>query len=328
MKYFENASKEPNYYQILQLSRSTTFNEIKTNYKKLSLQHHPDKSRNPASTQIFQQITSAYEVLSNREKRQIYDKLGAKGVEIAAQSVLDTKVLLTQIILHYGIAFMITFLLTLSEKSNIAFKLSLTALAGLLILEISLVVLDDKLAPDGRVSQRVTSMHLPKWLLPSYTPHDILALLHQIYPSFMHGCRAIISSLGNVEPLDDTFEHLSDLSHLQTVSNQRVSTLIQKAIPFLPWVEQEHLCQPEGILQRELRVFTDRSKVYSKSASADNSIKSHTSSTKPSSSVSLWWSSCLSVFAYLEHGRFGWLLSLMLYFLIRKLIFSNDSDCK
>ena len=65
-----NASE---YYDLLNVSRTADENEIKKSYKKLCLQHHPDKGGKP---EHFQKIQHAYEVLSDPQKRSIYDQTG------------------------------------------------------------------------------------------------------------------------------------------------------------------------------------------------------------------------------------------------------------
>jgi len=70
------------YYQLLGVSRSATEQQIKKAFKKAALKYHPDKNRdNPEAESIFAEIANAYEVLSDSEKRQIYDKYGEKGVK-------------------------------------------------------------------------------------------------------------------------------------------------------------------------------------------------------------------------------------------------------
>lgn len=69
------------YYDILEiseedkkLSKEDFFKKLKSNYKKLSLKYHPDRNPdNPEAEEKFKEIASAYEVLSNDEKRQKYD---------------------------------------------------------------------------------------------------------------------------------------------------------------------------------------------------------------------------------------------------------------
>ncbi|KAK3578457.1 hypothetical protein CHS0354_038543 [Potamilus streckersoni] len=70
---------EPDLYAILGVSRSASENEIKKAYYKLAKEHHPDK--NPASGEKFKEISFAYEVLSNPEKKETYDRFGIRGLK-------------------------------------------------------------------------------------------------------------------------------------------------------------------------------------------------------------------------------------------------------
>lgn len=71
-----------NYYDVLQVPRSASDDQIKRAYRKLAVKYHPDK--NPGSEEAsrkFQELGNAYEVLSDREKREIYDQYGEEGVK-------------------------------------------------------------------------------------------------------------------------------------------------------------------------------------------------------------------------------------------------------
>lgn len=69
------------YYSILEINKSATIDEIKKAYRKLALKYHPDRNSNPSATEKFKEIGEAYEVLSNPEKKEIYDKYGKDGLE-------------------------------------------------------------------------------------------------------------------------------------------------------------------------------------------------------------------------------------------------------
>ena len=70
------------YYKVLGVERSATEKEIKSAFRKLAQQYHPDK--NPGSTSAedkFKELNEAYEVLGDPEKRSKYDRLGARYAE-------------------------------------------------------------------------------------------------------------------------------------------------------------------------------------------------------------------------------------------------------
>ena len=75
------------YYKLLGVKRTATKAEIKKAFKKLSLKYHPDKNKdNPKKAkEMFIKIANAYEVLSNDEKRKIYDQYGEEGVKANEQ---------------------------------------------------------------------------------------------------------------------------------------------------------------------------------------------------------------------------------------------------
>lgn len=72
------------YYNILGVSRDAGKNEIKRAYKRLSIKYHPDKTpekEREAAKEKFHEVSEAYEVLSDEEKRKLYDQYGEEGVK-------------------------------------------------------------------------------------------------------------------------------------------------------------------------------------------------------------------------------------------------------
>lgn len=67
-------------YDVLGVTRDATVQEIKTAYRKLALKHHPDKYVDQDSKEVneikFKEITAAYEILSDPEKKSHYDLYG------------------------------------------------------------------------------------------------------------------------------------------------------------------------------------------------------------------------------------------------------------
>ncbi len=69
------------YYEVLGVSREATKDEIKKAYRKLALKYHPDRNPSPEAEEKFKEISEAYAVLSDAEKRRQYDMFGHAGIE-------------------------------------------------------------------------------------------------------------------------------------------------------------------------------------------------------------------------------------------------------
>ncbi len=69
------------FYSTLGISKSANADEIKKAYRKLALQYHPDQNKSKEALEKFKEISHAYEVLSDREKRHAYDQLGDRAFE-------------------------------------------------------------------------------------------------------------------------------------------------------------------------------------------------------------------------------------------------------
>jgi len=73
---------ELSYYEILEIERTATQEEIKKAYRKMALKYHPDRNQNDKEAEEkFKLVNEAYQVLSDENKRAIYDKYGKAGLE-------------------------------------------------------------------------------------------------------------------------------------------------------------------------------------------------------------------------------------------------------
>lgn len=74
-------STKRDYYEVLGISKDASQNEIKSQYRKLALKFHPDRNKSPEASDHFKEISEAYAILSDPQKRQVYDQYGHAGVE-------------------------------------------------------------------------------------------------------------------------------------------------------------------------------------------------------------------------------------------------------
>src|SRR6266404_798865 len=79
------ADNRRDYYEVLGVTRSASDQELKTAYRRLAHQYHPDKNQtDPTAEERFKEAAEAYAVLSVAEQRQRYDRFGHAGVSSSA----------------------------------------------------------------------------------------------------------------------------------------------------------------------------------------------------------------------------------------------------
>lgn len=95
------------YYKTLGVSKKSTSEEIKKAYRKLALKYHPDRNKgNKEAEEKFKEISEAYAVLSDKEKRQQYDTFGSTGFQQRySQEDIFRNVDLGSILKEFGINF-------------------------------------------------------------------------------------------------------------------------------------------------------------------------------------------------------------------------------
>src|SRR6266576_1762340 len=79
------AANKRDYYEVLGVARGASDQELKTAYRRLAHQYHPDKNQtDPTAEEKFKEAAEAYSILSNSEQRQRYDRFGHAGVSSSA----------------------------------------------------------------------------------------------------------------------------------------------------------------------------------------------------------------------------------------------------
>lgn len=78
---------QKDYYEILGISRNASEDDIKKAYRRLAMKYHPDRNPNDhAAEEKFKEVKEAYEILSNAEKRSLYDQFGHAGIQMGGAS--------------------------------------------------------------------------------------------------------------------------------------------------------------------------------------------------------------------------------------------------
>ncbi|XP_037075454.1 dnaJ protein homolog 1-like [Pollicipes pollicipes] len=69
------------FYQVLGIGRNASEDEIKKAYRKMALKYHPDKNKSAGAEEKFKDVAEAYEVLSDKKKKEVYDRYGEEGLK-------------------------------------------------------------------------------------------------------------------------------------------------------------------------------------------------------------------------------------------------------
>src|SRR5205814_7082173 len=85
-----NPVSKRDYYEVLGVSRDADEQQLKSAYRKLAMDHHPDRNPNDKhAEERFKEAAEAYSVLSDPQKRSAYDRFGHQGVAGAGGAGFD-----------------------------------------------------------------------------------------------------------------------------------------------------------------------------------------------------------------------------------------------
>ena len=74
-------SGKRDYYDVLGVAKNASKDDVKNAYRKLALEYHPDRNKSPGAEEKFKEISEAYAILSDDEKRVQYDQYGHAGID-------------------------------------------------------------------------------------------------------------------------------------------------------------------------------------------------------------------------------------------------------
>ncbi|MCL4243922.1 MAG: DnaJ domain-containing protein, partial [Candidatus Dadabacteria bacterium] len=75
------ASVRRDYYEVLEVERTASHQEIKKSYRRLAMQYHPDHNKSPDAEEKFKELSEAYSILSDSDKRARYDRGGFAALD-------------------------------------------------------------------------------------------------------------------------------------------------------------------------------------------------------------------------------------------------------
>ncbi|KDO29345.1 hypothetical protein SPRG_05881 [Saprolegnia parasitica CBS 223.65] len=169
----EVANNPPNFYAMLDVSRDCSFNDIKKAYRSRSVELHPDKNPSPTAAEDFNRLRIAYDVLSDSEKRDVYDFYG-EATALSKEPLTDVS-RITSLLSYYIVWGILTYVMTLGDVSDVR-AWSYSGCLLMFVAEINITLAKGGLSPR---------------FFPQITVYELVQFMHLLYPPFMNGCRSM-----------------------------------------------------------------------------------------------------------------------------------------
>lgn len=118
--------KDTKFYDALGVSPTASDTELKKAYRKAALKYHPDKNSTPEAVEKFKEISHAYEILSDEQKRDIYDQYGEEGLSGQGGPGMNAKIYSPNSLVEVSVAVLVVVL-----KDQLEVRISSTVLGVL-----------------------------------------------------------------------------------------------------------------------------------------------------------------------------------------------------
>ncbi|CCI50019.1 unnamed protein product [Albugo candida] len=172
----EQTNPASNLYSLMGIRRDASPNDIKRAFRLRSVELHPDKNPSENAEEEFNRLRAAFDILSNAEKRRLYDCFGEDAIAKDQMTLMIETGLKS--FSFYAIWAVMVYFFTLKEENKQARSWVYCGEVMLLIFETNLLF--------GR-----RDFDLPFSLFSFVTIHEFVTAIHSAFPFFMNGCRAI-----------------------------------------------------------------------------------------------------------------------------------------
>lgn len=181
--FYDSSLFSVNNYSVLQVPRHCSTLDIRKAYKRLSKEHHPDKSVDPESLVFYQKVKNAYDVLMDETARDVYNRFG--DVDMSAKVIPDPRKDELQLIADIALVYLFWIVLVFVATSPVSSQSCRTWIA---IIGVICMVVESTL--------KLTDTTVPESYLPQYlTEHELVCYIHCTFPVVVALLKCVSESL-------------------------------------------------------------------------------------------------------------------------------------